>query len=118
MELLSQYGLFLAKVVTIVLAIGALVVLTFGVTQRKRPRKGELQVMNLGEQYREMQNEMRDTCMSDAERKLVAKRKEDKAAAKEEKLRAKRGDEKVVKTAPLRIGFQRQHGRRRSQCVA
>ncbi|MCW2485066.1 protease SohB [Candidatus Symbiopectobacterium sp. NZEC127] len=99
MELLSQYGLFLAKVVTIVLAIGALVVLTFGVTQRKRPRKGELQVMNLGEQYREMQNEMRDTCMSDAERKLVAKRKkkEDKAAAKEEKLRAKRGDEKVLK---------------------
>lgn len=70
MELLSQYGLFLAKVVTIVLAIGALAVLTFGVTQRKRPRKGELQVMNLGEQYREMQNEMRDTCMSDAERKL------------------------------------------------
>lgn len=96
MELLSQYGLFLAKVVTIVLAIGALVVLTFGVTQRKRPRKGELQVMNLGEQYREMQNEMRDTCMSDAELKLVAKRKkkEDKTATKEEKLRAKRGDEK------------------------
>lgn len=99
MELLSQYGLFLAKVVTIVLAIGALVVLTLGVTQRKRPRKGELQVTNLGEQYREMQNEMRDTCMSDAERKLVAKRKkkEEKAAAKEEKLRAKRGEEKVLK---------------------
>lgn len=41
----------------------------------KTPAQGELQVMNLGEQYREMQNEMRDTCMSDAERKLVAKRK-------------------------------------------
>lgn len=99
MELLSQYGLFLAKVLTIVLAIGALVVLTLGMTQRKRARKGELQVVNLGEQYREMQDDMQETCMSGAERKQAAKRKkkEEKTAAKEEKQRAKRGEEKTLK---------------------
>ncbi|GAB7271716.1 hypothetical protein DZS_31100 [Dickeya ananatis] len=74
MELLSQYGLFLAKVVTLVVAIGALVVLTVGMTQRKRHRKGELQVINLGEQYREMRQEMRSAAMSDTERNLLEKK--------------------------------------------
>lgn len=74
MELLSQYGLFLAKVVTLVVAIGALVVLTVGMTQRKRHRKGELQVINLGEQYREMRQEMQSAAMSDTARSLLEKK--------------------------------------------
>nr|WP_225622311.1 protease SohB [Musicola keenii] len=106
-ELLSQYGLFLAKVVTLVVAIGALVVLTVGVTQRKRHRKGELQVINLGEQYREMQQEMQSAAMSDAERKLLEKKqkKEEKESAKRDKKRAKRGEEKRFKPCLYVLDF-------------
>lgn len=101
MELLSLYGLFLAKVLTIVVFIAALVILAVGATQRKRQRKGELQVVNLGEQYRDMQREMRMAYLGDAERKLLSKqeKKKEKARAKQEKRRARRGEEKAPNPA-------------------
>ncbi|MEC5318811.1 protease SohB [Brenneria populi subsp. brevivirga] len=107
MELLSQYGLFLAKALTIVLSIGALMVLVFGMAQRKRQRKGELQVVNLGEQYRDMQQEMQMAYMSDAERKLLSKqeKKKEKAKVKEEKQRAKRGEAKPAKPCLYVLDF-------------
>ena len=73
MDLLSLYGLFLAKVVTVVIAIGALVVLVVGLRQRKSQGKGELQLTDLGEQYREMQREMRTARLNPAEQKLRGK---------------------------------------------
>nr|WP_255433872.1 protease SohB [Pectobacterium sp. CFBP8739] len=102
-----MYGLFLAKVLTIVVAIGALVVLAFGMTQRKRQHKGELQVMNLGEQYQEMQREMQTACMSDTELKLLSKqeKKKEKETAKQDKQRAKRGEEKSVKPCLYVLDF-------------
>ncbi|MEH2921263.1 protease SohB [Samsonia erythrinae] len=107
MELLSLYGLFLAKALTIVIAIGALVVLAFGMTQRKRQHKGELQVTNLGEQYQEMQREMQTACMSDIERKLLAKqeKKKEKETAKQDKQRARRGEEKSAKPCLYVLDF-------------
>ena len=43
MELLSQYGLFLAKIATVVIAIAVVAVLIVNLTQRKRQR-GELRI--------------------------------------------------------------------------
>lgn len=107
MELLSQYGLFLAKALTIVISIGALMVLVFGMAQRKRQRKGELQVVNLGDQYRNMQQDMQMAYMSDAERKLLSKqeKKKEKAKAKEEKQRTKRGEAKPSKPCLYVLDF-------------
>ncbi|RVR73763.1 protease SohB, partial [Citrobacter freundii] len=48
MELLSEYGLFLAKIVTVVVAIAVVVMLIVNATQRKRQR-GELRVINLSD---------------------------------------------------------------------
>lgn len=95
-DLLSLYGLFLAKVVTVVIAIGALVVLVVGLRQRKSHSKGELQLIDLGEQYREMQREMRIARLNPAEQKLRSKaqKKKDKAEAKQKKLKAKTGESK------------------------
>ncbi|SUI61052.1 Probable protease sohB [Serratia marcescens] len=59
MEFISVYGLFLAKVATVVLAIAALAILAVSLGQRKSRQKGELQLTDLGEQYREMQRDMR-----------------------------------------------------------
>lgn len=54
MELFSLYGLFLAKVVTIVVAIGAVVLLVVSQGMRKKGLPGELNLVPLGEQYKEM----------------------------------------------------------------
>lgn len=91
MDLLSLYGLFLAKIVTVVVAIGALVVLVIGLRQRKSSSKGELRLTDLGEEYREMQREMRTARLHPAEQKLKLKafRKEEKAQAKTKSCRRK-----------------------------
>lgn len=93
MDLLSLYGLFLAKVVTLVVAIGALVVLFVGLRQRKSAGKGELRLTDLGEEYREMQREMRNARLNPAEQKLSNKafKKQEKAEGKAKKLQAKSG---------------------------
>lgn len=44
MEFISVYGLFLAKVATVVLAIAALAILAVSLGQRKSRQKGELQL--------------------------------------------------------------------------
>ncbi len=53
-ELLSEYGLFLAKIVTVVLAIAAIAAIIVNVAQRNKRQRGELRVNNLSEQYKEM----------------------------------------------------------------
>lgn len=74
MELISLYGLFLAKVVTIVIAIGAIVLLIVSQGMRKQGQRGELSLVDLGEQYKEMQREMRLSRMSHGEQKPGVKR--------------------------------------------
>lgn len=59
MELLSEYGLFLAKIVTVVLAIAAIAAIIVNVAQRNKRQRGELRVNNLSEQYKEMKEELR-----------------------------------------------------------
>jgi serine protease SohB len=99
-DLLSLYGLFLAKVVTVVVAIGALVVLVIGLRQRKSHGKGQLHLVDLGEEYREMQREMRTARLNPIEQKLTNKafKKQEKADAKQKKLQAKSGA--TIKSKP------------------
>jgi len=92
-DLLSLYGLFLAKVVTVVIAIGALVVLILSQRQRKGAAKGELHLKDLGEEYREMQREMRTARLDPVAQKLRNKefKKQEKLEAKQKKQQAKTG---------------------------
>jgi len=92
-DLLSLYGLFLAKVVTVVIAIGALVVLILSQRQRKGAAKGELHLKDLGEEYREMQREMRTARLDPIAQKLRNKefKKQEKLEAKQKKQQAKTG---------------------------
>ncbi|KAA9001844.1 protease SohB [Affinibrenneria salicis] len=94
MELFSLYGLFLAKAITVVVAIGAVIVLAIGLTQRKRQRQGELRIVNLSEQHQQMKKTMQQARLSDDERKnwLKSEKKKEKRAAKQQKQRAKHGD--------------------------
>ena len=93
MELLSEYGLFLAKIVTVVVAIGVIAMIVVNATQRKRQR-GELRVTNLSEQYKEMKEELAMSLLDGAQQKLwhKAQKKKHKLEAKAAKAKAKLGE--------------------------
>ncbi|WP_431222317.1 protease SohB [Serratia sp. L9] len=108
MEFISVYGLFLAKVATVVIAIAALALLAFSLGQRKSQQKGELQLDDLGEQYREMQREMRLARMGAAEQKAWTKqfKKQNKADDKLKKQRAKSGAVEATKPCLYVLDFK------------
>ncbi|SUG55901.1 putative protease sohB [Salmonella enterica subsp. diarizonae] len=91
--MLSEYGLFLAKIVTVVVAIAVIVLLIVNATQRKRQR-GELRVTNLSEQYQEMKDDLAAALMDSHQQKLwhKAQKKKHKQEAKAAKAKAKLGD--------------------------
>ncbi|AMO82344.1 MULTISPECIES: protease SohB [Hafniaceae] len=93
MEWLSLYGLFLAKVMTFVIAIGALIVLFVSLRHKKGASRGELQLTDLGEQYRDMQRSMQEARMDDSALKAWYKqqKKQDKEKAKQRKAEVKQG---------------------------
>ncbi|CDH04580.1 putative peptidase [Xenorhabdus bovienii str. oregonense] len=104
MEYLSLYGLFLAKVVTVVLAVVVLAVFCIGLGVRKTMNKGELRLTNLGESYREKQRQMQQARMSDAEQKIWQKelKKQQKNDAKQKKAEAK-ASQKVLQKSNLYV---------------
>lgn len=79
LDVLLQYGLFLAKVVTIVIAIGALLMLGF-VLSRRAKVEDKLELKNLNEKFRNMALTMKGG---------VLPKKALKKEAKAEKLRLK-----------------------------
>jgi serine protease SohB len=100
-DLIANYGLFLAKIVTVVAAIGILVTVIVNVAGRKRHQRGELRLTNLSEQYQEMQEEMQVARLDGHQQKLWHKtqKKKHKLEAKQAKARAKRG-ETVISDKP------------------
>lgn len=108
MDFISVYGLFLAKVATVVIAIAALASLAFSLGQRKSQQKGELQLTDLGEQYREMQREMNLARMDVAEQKIWKKqfKKQNKADEKRKKQQVKSGAAGVTKSCRYVLDFK------------
>lgn len=108
MEWISQYGLFLAKIATFVVVVAAAALFIFSVTQRKGSRRGDLTLVDLGEQYRHMQEEMQVARMPQAEQKLWSKaqKKKDKAEAKLAKQAAKSGEQSKQKPCLFVLEFK------------
>lgn len=106
MEFLTEYGLFLAKVITFVVAAVVVVSIIVSATQKERgdhEDDGELQIFKLNEKYRKLRESIQAKLMTEQERKTwsKAKKKEDKAEKKAAK--AKKGETGAVKDAPGRI---------------
>ena len=93
MDLLFWYALFLAKAITIVVAIAAVAIILVNVTQRKRGQAGQLQITQLNERYRDMKNRMLLAALPPYEQKQrhKAEKKKQKQEAKAAKQRAKQG---------------------------
>lgn len=101
MDLIANYGLFLAKIVTVVVAIAAVVLIVVNAAQRKKHQRGELRLTNLSEQYQDMREEMQVARLDDHQQKQWHKgqKKKHRLEAKQAKARAKRG-EKVISDKP------------------
>ncbi len=69
MEFIALYGLFLAKMVTVVVAISALILVMACVRRGKSANRGELKVVDLGEQYRRTRQQMQLARLNEAEQK-------------------------------------------------
>ncbi|EGI8857804.1 protease SohB [Escherichia coli] len=97
MELLSEYGLFLAKIVTVVLAIAAIAAIIVNVAQRNKRQRGELRVNNLSEQYKEMKEELAAALMDTHQQKQwhKAQKKKHKQEAKAAKAKAAKAKAKL-----------------------
>lgn len=93
-EFFAQYGLFLAKTITFVLAFGVIIVLIATAAQRRRrDSEGEIQVRSLNEHFEDMQHALEDAVFDEFKLKQIAKeeKKRDKAEAKARKQAAKKG---------------------------
>ncbi len=107
-EYLSLYGLFLAKVITLVLAVIALAIFGIGVGMRKSSPKGELKLTDLGESYRNKQRQMQQARMTEAERKIWQKEfnKQQKLESKQKKSEAKTGQKGLQKPCLYVLDFK------------
>ena len=106
MEYLIQYGMFLAKAATIVVAlifvIGAIA--SAGSRQRRSSKRGEIIVERLNDHLEELRDAVRDQVIDSATLKLEnkARAKRDKEQAKAERKRASIEAKEKVKSTPDR----------------
>lgn len=92
MEFIYEYGLFLVKAVTIVLAIlvTAVGVVALGLRQRQRPQLGHIEVIDLGGRYEEYEDEMNASILDEHEFKALEKAERKRRKA-DDKARRKGG---------------------------
>lgn len=94
MEFFIEYGMFLAKVATIVVAIAIVIgiIAASGNRGKKSGKKGSIRVTAVNDHIDEMRDSLREGILDSAELKLIDKsdKKKDKAEAKERKALLKK----------------------------
>ncbi|SEK84047.1 inner membrane peptidase. Serine peptidase. MEROPS family S49 [Colwellia chukchiensis] len=88
MEFLYEYGLFLAKTITFVVAVIAIIIAIASSAIKQGSKKGELEITDLSEQFKDVEEEISQHLLS--KEALKEKEKQDKKTAKEEAKAAKK----------------------------
>ncbi|MBY6093492.1 protease SohB [Ferrimonas balearica] len=93
MEFLYEYGLFLAKAVTLVAAVVAIIVAAAAANRAGKGGKGELKVHNLTEKFEQYEDKLCHQLLNDEQLKAREKahKAEQKAKAKESKGKEREG---------------------------
>ena len=104
MEFLIEYGMFLAKAVTIVASIGIVVglIVSSGM-QSKKQSEGHIEVTKLNEEYDDWQDQLKSELLSDDA--LKAEQKAEKKKQKAEKKAKKKTDEVANKKRVFVLDF-------------
>jgi len=90
-----QYGLFLAKAVTFVITIVAILIAIIAIGSKQKAKKGELEITDLSEQINDTKTSISEQLLTPAQ--LKEKHKEDKKAHKAEQKEQKALAKKEVK---------------------
>ncbi|MES2605392.1 MAG: protease SohB [Pseudomonadota bacterium] len=102
MEFLSEYGLFLAKTLTLVLAFLFIVMIVVANATRQRPEakpKGHITVLKLNDELEDMKEDIRHEILDEELLKIEAKEEKKKEKAeKKAKVKALKEKSKVVAT--------------------
>ncbi|WP_348666111.1 protease SohB [Arsenophonus symbiont of Ornithomya chloropus] len=108
MEFILSYSLFVAKTLTFVIAFILILFVFFSVISNKKNKKGDLKIINLSENYRERQREIRQVKMGDVAYKvwLKAHTKQLKNKKKKEKKLLKIGKKTIRKPCLFVINFK------------
>ena len=95
MEFLYEYGLFLAKAITFVVAFAAIIAVIASSAMKQGDKKGHLEITDLSEHYKEVEEEVIHHLLSKEQLKEKEKRdkKTEKEKAKADKAAAKNEDE-------------------------
>jgi serine protease SohB len=109
-DFIFEYGIFLAKTLTIVAGLGFVLVavVTAGQRFKKLEKQGHIEVKNLNDKYREMSDEMQANILSEPAYNEICKaeKKKHKAEMKSEKAASrKNGSEKPRKPRVFVIDF-------------
>lgn len=102
MEILAEYCLFLAKVVTAIVGFGVIVAIIASASQKNKQtaEKGELQISPLNDQYDEiseaMSTAMLDPVLQKAEAKKIRKEKKQRAKSEGKKSKTEAEEKKRV----------------------
>lgn len=88
------YGIFILELLTLLLAIGAVVAMIVAFKQHKSKLQGELEITDLAEEYEENAKKLRDFHLSEQALKQAekAEKKAEKEKAKAEKAQRKKGE--------------------------
>ena len=81
MEFLFEYGLFLAKTITFVLAFAAIIAIIAASAMKQTSKKGHLEITDLSEQFAEVEQDVIEHLLT--KEQLKEKQKQDKKAAKQ-----------------------------------
>jgi serine protease SohB len=108
LEFLYEYGLFLAKAITFVLAVAAIVVLIAGAAVKQQHKKGELDITDLSEQFSETEEDIVHALLTKEEfkEKEKADKKQEKEQAKADKAKAKlakKGEEQPKESSKAHV---------------
>ena len=96
MEFLSEYGLFLAKTVTLLLALIAVLVVLIGAGHKqRRVERGHIEVRSLNDAIEAVSHTLKDAVLDPEALKqdIKQEKKNAKALQKRQKLAAKSGEE-------------------------
>lgn len=83
MEFLYEYGMFLAKAVTIVVAIVAVIIVVLASTVKHKSDKGELRITNLSEELEELKHSLKEELLTKKQFKAYEKQLKADEKAKE-----------------------------------
>lgn len=95
-DFLTQYGLFLAKTLTLVLAILLVFIVAASLVSRRRHQQaeGHVEVKNLNDKYKEMYEALEEAVLDEEllRQRIKQERKQEKADAKARRKAAKKGE--------------------------